>query len=118
MKQAKILIADDEAAITTGLSAILEDAGYGVEVVADGQKAIDKLSVDRYGVVLADLKMPKLDGLTLLSELQHRQPIISHVEGHRGYLDAWLRQPELVDLARRGALHPADHKHRNDGDPT
>src|SRR5688500_7877784 len=73
MKQAKILIADDEAAITTGLSAILEDAGYGVEVVADGQKALDKLTVDRYGVVLADLKMPKLDGLTLLSELQQRQ---------------------------------------------
>src|SRR5919107_3477335 len=73
MKQAKILIADDESAITTGLSAILEDAGYGVEVVGDGQKALDKLTVDRYGVVLADLKMPKLDGLTLLSELQQRQ---------------------------------------------
>src|SRR5947208_3998133 len=73
MKQAKILIADDETAITTGLSAILEDAGYGVEVVADGQKALDKLTVDRYGVVLADLKMPKLDGLTLLRELQERQ---------------------------------------------
>jgi len=73
MKQAKILIADDEAAITTGLSAILEDAGYAVEVVADGQKALDILTVDRYGVVLADLKMPKLDGLTLLRELQQRQ---------------------------------------------
>ncbi len=73
MKQAKILIADDEAAITTGLSAILEDAGYGVEVVADGQKALDTLTVDRYGVVLADLKMPKLDGLALLRELQQRQ---------------------------------------------
>ena len=73
MKQAKILIADDEAAITTGLSAILEDAGYGVEVVADGQKALDTLTVVRYGVVLADLKMPKLDGLALLRELQQRQ---------------------------------------------
>src|SRR6478735_2040491 len=73
MKQAKILIADDEAAITTGLSAILEDAGYAVEVVADGQKALDTLTADRYGVVLADLKMPKLDGLALLRELQQRQ---------------------------------------------
>ena len=73
MKQAKILIADDEAAITTGLSAILEDAGYAVEVVADGQKALDKLTVDRYGVVLADLKMPQLDGLALLRELQQRE---------------------------------------------
>jgi DNA-binding NtrC family response regulator len=72
MKQAKILIADDEAAITTGLSAILEDAGYSVDVVADGQKALDALSAERYGVVLADLKMPKLDGLALLRELQQR----------------------------------------------
>jgi DNA-binding NtrC family response regulator len=73
MKHGKILIADDEAAITTGLSAILSDEGYGVDVVADGQKALDKLSAERYGVVLADLKMPKLDGLTLLRELQERE---------------------------------------------
>jgi DNA-binding NtrC family response regulator len=73
MKQAKILIADDESAITTGLSAILEDAGYAVDVVSDGQKALDALSAERYGVVLADLKMPRLDGLTLLSELQQRK---------------------------------------------
>jgi DNA-binding NtrC family response regulator len=72
MKQAKILIADDEAAITTGLSAILEDAGYSVDVVSDGQKALDALGAERYGVVLADLKMPKLDGLALLRELQQR----------------------------------------------
>ena len=73
MKQAKILIADDEAAITTGLSAILEDAGFLVDVVSDGQKALDALSAERYGVVLADLKMPRVDGLTLLRELQQRQ---------------------------------------------
>jgi DNA-binding NtrC family response regulator len=73
MKQARILIADDESAITTGLSAILEDAGYSVDVVADGQKALDKLVGERYGVVLADLKMPKVDGLALLRELQQRE---------------------------------------------
>jgi DNA-binding NtrC family response regulator len=72
MKHGKILIADDEVAITTGLSAILEDAGYSVEVVGDGQKALDALSAERFGVVLADLKMPKLDGLALLGELQAR----------------------------------------------
>ncbi|CAN5318820.1 sigma-54 dependent transcriptional regulator [soil metagenome] len=70
--KAKILIADDEAAITTGLSAILEDAGYSVDVVGDGQKALEMLSAERYGVVLADLKMPRLDGLALLGELQSR----------------------------------------------
>ena len=72
-KQPKILIADDETAITTGLSAILSDDGYDVEVVGDGQKALDRLTTDPFGVVLADLKMPKLDGLGLLRELQKRE---------------------------------------------
>ena len=72
-QQAKILIADDERAITDGLSAILSDEGYTVDVAVDGQKALERLSNDAYGVVLADLKMPKLDGLALLKEMQQRE---------------------------------------------
>lgn len=68
----RILVADDEAAITQGLSAILSDEGYEVSVVADGQTALDELMSGGYGVVLADLKMPKLDGLALLKELQSK----------------------------------------------
>jgi DNA-binding NtrC family response regulator len=70
---AKILIADDEQAITSGLSAILGDEGYSVDIANDGQKALERLSSDSYGVALADLKMPKLDGIALLRELQQRQ---------------------------------------------
>jgi DNA-binding NtrC family response regulator len=54
------------------LSAILRDEGYEVAVAVDGQKALDQLAAESYGVVLADLKMPKMDGLALLKELQHR----------------------------------------------
>ena len=72
MKKAKILIADDEQAITAGLGAILGDEGYEIEIAGDGQKALERLTADTFGVVLADLKMPKLDGLALLKELQQR----------------------------------------------
>jgi DNA-binding NtrC family response regulator len=72
-QQAKILIADDERAITDGLSAILSDEGYTVDVAVDGQKALERLTNETYGVVLADLKMPKLDGLALLKEMQQRE---------------------------------------------
>ncbi|MGH7679888.1 MAG: sigma-54-dependent transcriptional regulator [Gemmatimonadaceae bacterium] len=69
----RILIADDEAAIANGLSAILSDAGYDVEVAADGQKALERLQTDDFAVVLADLKMPKLDGIALLKSIRERR---------------------------------------------
>ncbi|MEP6704662.1 MAG: sigma-54 dependent transcriptional regulator [Acidobacteriota bacterium] len=72
MNKAKILIADDELSMTNALSAILTSEGYEVAVAQDGKKALDQLSADDFGVVLADLKMPKLDGLALLKELQRQ----------------------------------------------
>jgi DNA-binding NtrC family response regulator len=72
MKQPRVLIADDDRSITEGLSAILRDEGYEVAVAIDGQKALDALVAEAFGVVLADLKMPKVDGLALLKELQLR----------------------------------------------
>jgi two-component system, NtrC family, response regulator HydG len=68
----RILVADDEPAITQGLSAILTDEGYDVTIVNEGQKALDALLTGDYGVVLADLKMPKVDGLALLKALQQK----------------------------------------------
>ncbi len=50
----------------------MRDEGYEVAVAVDGQKALDSLGAEAYGVVLADLKMPKVDGLALLKELQLR----------------------------------------------
>ncbi|MEO8193847.1 MAG: sigma-54 dependent transcriptional regulator [Gemmatimonadales bacterium] len=70
MNKAKILIADDELSMTNALSAILGSEGYEVVVASDGKKALDQLIADDFGLVLADLKMPKLDGLALLKELQ------------------------------------------------
>jgi DNA-binding NtrC family response regulator len=68
----RIIVADDEQAITQGLSAILSDEGYDVTICADGQKALDELQSGGYGVVLADLMMPRVDGLSLLKALQDK----------------------------------------------
>lgn len=70
--KARIIVADDEQAITQGLSAILSDEGYDVSICGDGQKALDELQSGDYGVVLADLMMPKVDGLSLLKALQDK----------------------------------------------
>ncbi|HEU4629485.1 MAG TPA: sigma-54 dependent transcriptional regulator [Gemmatimonadaceae bacterium] len=98
MKHAKILIADDERAIADGLGAILSDEGYDVETVADGQKALERLTTDTFGVVLADLKMPKLDGLALLKELQQRSvPTESIIVTGQATVDS------AVEAMRQGA---------------
>src|SRR5205823_4187076 len=73
MKHQKILIADDDAKARLPLSAILEAEGYEVDAVDDGQKALDILADGSYGVVLADLKMPKVDGIALLKAMRERQ---------------------------------------------
>ena len=73
MVRPRILIADDEPAIATGLSAVLAGLEYEVEIVPDGKRAIERLTADRFGLVLADLKMPRLDGLALLKEMQQRE---------------------------------------------
>lgn len=98
MTHPKILLADDEAAITAGLSAILIDEGYTVDVVADGQQALDKLAAEPYGLVLADLMMPKVDGLKLLKEMQKRSiPTVAIIITGQGSVDI------AVDAVRQGA---------------
>ena len=97
-KQSKILIADDEQAITVGLEAILSDAGYDIEIVADGQKALDAVVSGSYGVLLADFKMPKLDGLAVLKEIQARElPTECIIITGQGSVDS------AVEAMRQGA---------------
>jgi DNA-binding NtrC family response regulator len=70
MQRPRVLIADDEQKIVTGLSAVLEDGGYDVAVSHDGQQALEMLTAEPFGVVLADLMMPKIDGIALLKSMQ------------------------------------------------
>ena len=67
---AKILIADDEKHIAEGLQMLLADDGFEVDVAADGNTAWEKVSSGGYAVVLADLRMPEVDGLELFSRMR------------------------------------------------
>lgn len=66
---AKVLIVDDEQSIRYVLREILEDEKYIVEDAANGQEALDKLHAEAFDVVLSDIKMPKMDGITLLEKV-------------------------------------------------
>ena len=69
----KMMIADDEPAICMGLKKAINWGSMGIEVIAlaeNGQSALDLYKQHRPQIVLADINMPKLDGLTMLSEIK------------------------------------------------
>ena len=66
----RILIIDDEKAIRHTLKEILEFENYVVDQAEDGPAGLDLLIQQRYDVVLCDIKMPKMDGLEVLTRAQ------------------------------------------------
>ena len=68
----RLLLAEDEKALSKALTAILERNHYAVDPVYDGQAALDYLEADNYDGVILDIMMPKLDGISVLRELRRR----------------------------------------------
>ncbi len=68
MDQGKILIAEDEESLRWVLKKALEDEGYWVQTIANGQLARQSLHENHFDVSLIDIRLPDLDGLTLLKE--------------------------------------------------
>jgi len=75
---AKILIADDEKPIRDSLKMVLEEEGFTIEAVGDGEEALQKIQNSKgdenFDIVITDIKMPKLDGMQLLEQASRISP--------------------------------------------
>ncbi|HEX8169066.1 MAG TPA: response regulator [Thermoanaerobaculia bacterium] len=65
-----VLIVEDDAAIRSLLAAALRRAQIEVEVASDGAEALEKVAHGSYGVIVADLMMPRMDGYAFLDALK------------------------------------------------
>ena len=74
MAARKILLVDDDAKLARVLALRLESEGYDVVTAASGEEALARLAEARPGFVLADLRMPGMDGIELLARIQQRWP--------------------------------------------
>ena len=63
-----MLVVDDESSIRELLQKTLALAEYDVDVAPDGRAALERLRLGNYDLLIADLKMPGMDGLTLIRE--------------------------------------------------
>lgn len=62
----QILIVDDSASVRQVAQMTLEQAGYHVVTAEDGADALNKLEQQRFNMIISDVNMPNMDGLTLL----------------------------------------------------
>jgi DNA-binding NtrC family response regulator len=76
---ARILVVDDKESFRFMIKGYLEDAGYQATSVAGGEEALAELELARYDLVLSDMVMPGMDGVTLLRRIRSCRPLIPFV---------------------------------------
>lgn len=113
----RILVVDDEESIRDLLSKTLALADYEVDLAPDGRTALDRLRLIQYDLLITDLRMPGVDGLTVIREarrLKSELPVIiitgysseaSAIEainlGVQGYLTKPFRVPRVLAAASK-----------------
>jgi len=117
---ARILVIDDEEAARFGIRKVLEKEQYLVEVAANGQEALQKICEFLPHVVISDINMPHMDGITLLKEmgrLEAPPPVIlitAHgsesmaVQGLRAGAYDYLAKPFEVEDLRKAVRNAAE----------
>ncbi len=71
---AKILVVDDEEVVRRSHMRVLSSVQCDVEAVADGEEALKAMEAKRYDIVLLDLRMPGMDGMSVLRTIKERWP--------------------------------------------
>ena len=84
----RVLVVEDEPRLAEHLASALAEAGYAVDVAADGERGDFLVETERYDAVVLDLGLPRVDGLSLLGR----------------WRQAGLTMPVLV-LTARGSWH-------------
>ena len=92
-----ILLVDDEPSIRFLLRAVLEQAGYAVEVAEDGFIALRKMQQSTPDLVITDMRMPNMNGFELLSVIRTRFPELPTIAISGEFLAVHIEEGSLAD---------------------
>jgi DNA-binding NtrC family response regulator len=114
MEKMKMMLVDDEERFLETTKKLLERKGYQVATALSGSEALDKLQKENIQVVILDVKMPGMDGMTTLKAIKNRHPLVevimltghatveSAVEGLKsGAADYLIKPTDIEDLIRK-----------------
>src|SRR5438876_9789745 len=92
---AKILIIDDEQSIRTTLAEILENEGHRTALCESGEEALAQFARDEFDLIILDLWLPGVDGMTVLERFRASgAPPVIVISGH-GNVDSAVRATRL-----------------------
>jgi len=74
---ARVLVVEDEPALSAAVSEALTDSGFQVDCAGDGQEALDQIQKTVYDLLVCDLKMPRMDGPTLYRAIIATEPALA-----------------------------------------
>jgi len=95
----RILVVDDDTGVRDAMAGILSDLGYEVSVASDGDEAIILLQDSTFGLILTDLNMPGMDGLSLAKRIKKDSstPVVLITAAERRTVEARLKDNSVVD---------------------
>ncbi len=74
MEQPRILVVDDEESMGKFMQIMLSKEGYDVIAVQSGAEAVEQIKNKNFDLIIADLMMPKMDGISFLRTLKEKKP--------------------------------------------
>jgi len=107
MAAAKILVVDDDAVARELLADALKKDGYDVEAFANGAEAISRGKQGKVDIVLTDIRMGTVDGLTVLREFKQFSPdtsivLLTSFGSLEGAIEALNKVPSIIWPSRSG----------------
>jgi len=100
----RILVVDDEEPVLELITRVLK-GDYEVDTAQDGVEAFDKLQQSKYNILLTDIVMPNMDGLTLLKQARELDPFIQVIV-MTGYASVEITLECLENGANEYVLKP------------
>ena len=107
MEKIKILLVDDEPDVTRILSKRLGRRGYECQAAANGQEAVDAMAQFAFGVIIMDVKMPVMDGMSALQIIHSRWPK-TQIILLSGHADMQLAVQAMTEGAFGYLMKPVD----------
>ena len=95
----RILVVDDEKKMRHILQLMLEREGFRAEQAENGKEALDILQQKRFDLIITDLKMPVMDGMSLLEEAKKIDPDLPII-----VITAYGTIENAVEAMRKGAI--------------